>query len=201
MTRSDAGFSVYVVEDDGAVQKSLCAVLGSHGFETIACNSAEQFLDMYEPDRKACLILDLRLPGWDGTQLQDHLNEAGSNLPIIMLTAHGDVPVAVQCLHAGAIDFIEKPANIDRLIEALHLAGGTLFDQAVPSIPKRVVSERLSKLTSREHEVLEHLLGGNLNKEIAGKLGVSLRTVEVHRSRIKEKMQARGIADLIRMIG
>jgi len=141
-------FSVYVVEDDQAVQTSLCAVL-----------------------------------------------------PIIMLTAHGDVPLAVKSLQAGAIDFIEKPAKIDQLIDSIQVAGGNLFEQTLSSIPKKVVSERLAKLTSREHEVLEHLLEGNMNKEIAVKLGVSLRTVEVHRSRIKEKMQARGIADLIRMIG
>jgi len=109
--------------------------------------------------------------------------------------------LAVKSLQAGAIDFIEKPAKIDQLIDSIQVAGGNLFEQTLSSIPKKVVSERLAKLTSREHEVLEHLLEGNMNKEIAVKLGVSLRTVEVHRSRIKEKMQARGIADLIRMIG
>ncbi|WP_299849890.1 response regulator [uncultured Roseovarius sp.] len=201
MTDTEEKFSVYVVEDDNGVLKSLCALLNAHGYETIACRSAEEFLNLYEPNRKACMVLDLRLPKMNGLQLQAHLADIRVNIPIVVVTAHGDVPIAVQAMRAGAIDFIEKPARIDRLLEAVRLAGGMLFNRLPPEIPKKIVADRLSKLTEREREVLQHLLQGKLNKEIADALDVSQRTVEVHRSRIREKMQARGIADLIRMVG
>lgn len=194
-------FSVFVVEDDDGVRESLCALLGANGYDTVPCSSAEEFLDTYDPDEKACLLLDLRLPGMSGVQLQAHLNENDISLPIIVVTAHGDVPVAVQSMRSGALDFIEKPPMADHLLEAVNAAGCLLFDRAPPVISKRVVANRLAKLTDREREVLQHLLLGKLNKEIANELGVSQRTVEGHRSRIREKMHARGIADLIRMIG
>lgn len=117
------------------------------------------------------------------------------------LTAHGDVPVAVQAMRAGAIDFIAKPPQVDQLLDAISAAGCMLFDRAPPVVSKKIVADRLAKLTDREREVLSHLLLGKLNKEIASELGVSQRTVEGHRSRIRDKMHARGIADLIRMIG
>ena len=201
MMKSAEVFSVYVVEDEPSVRKSLCALLESHGHQTIACETAEHFLEVYDPGLRACLVLDLRLPGLSGIELQARLVEMGSKLPIIIVSAHGDVPVAIEAMRAGALDFIEKPAQIEQLMEAVEMAGALLFDRRPFSVPKKIVAERLSKLTDREHEVLQYLLEGNLNKEIAAKLGLSLRTVEVHRSRIREKMQARGIADLIRMLG
>lgn len=201
MTTSSEVFSVYVVEDEGSVRRSLCALLESHGYQTIACETAEHFLDVYDPALRACLVLDLRLPGIGGIELQARLVEMNAKLPIIIVSAHGDVPIAIQAMRAGALDFIEKPAQIEQLLEAVQMAGALLFDRRPFSIPKKIVAERLAKLTDREHEVLQYLLEGNLNKEIAANLGLSLRTVEVHRSRIREKMQARGIADLIRMLG
>jgi two-component system, LuxR family, response regulator FixJ len=194
-------FSVYVVEDDASVLDSLCALLSAHGYVTVPCTSAERFLEVYSPERKACIMLDLRLPGMSGMQLQRHLGDIGVSIPIIVVTAHGDVPLAVQALRAGAIDFIEKPAQAERLLEALDIAGDLLYNRAPPYVPKAVVADRLAKLTEREREVLQHILQGKLSKEIAGELGVSQRTIEVHRSRIREKMQARGIADLVRMLG
>lgn len=201
MTAQVEHFSIYLVEDDDAVLKSLGALLNSHGYETIPCKSAEQFLSVFEPSRKACVVLDLRLPGMSGIQLQTHLNDIGVSLPIIMVSAHGDLPIAVQAMRAGAIDFIEKPAEADQLLEAVSSASGILFDRPAPGLPKKIVLDRLAKLTEREREVLSHLLVGKLNKEIAGELGVSQRTIEGHRARIREKMQARGIADLVRMMG
>jgi FixJ family two-component response regulator len=201
MSDTNEHFSIYVVEDDNAVLKSLCALLNAHGYETIACPSAEYFLNVYEPARKAFLVLDLRLPGMTGIQLQDHLSDNNVSLPIIVLTAHGDVPIAVQSMRAGAIDFIEKPASEDRILEAIQTAAGMLFDRQPAPISKNIVASRLAKLTDREREVLNHLLQGKLNKEIANELEVSQRTIEGHRARIREKMQARGIADLIRMVG
>lgn len=194
-------FSVYVVEDDESVSKSLCALLNAHGHKTFPYSSAESFLKGFDPRRKACLVLDLRLPGMSGTQLQSHLIEIGVGLPIIIVTGHGDVPNAVKAMRAGAIDFIEKPAQEDRLLDAVGAAGDILFNRQPPDLPKKIVADRLSKLTEREREVMRHLLVGKLNKEIAAELGVSQRTIEVHRSRIREKMHARGIADLIRMVG
>jgi FixJ family two-component response regulator len=194
-------FAIYVVEDDTAVLKSLCALLSAHGHETIPCPSAEFFLNIYEPARKAFLVLDLRLPGMSGMQLQAHLSENNVSLPIVVLTAHGDVPIAVQAMRAGAIDFIEKPAPEDRILEAIETATGMLFDRQPTTVSKNIVASRLAKLTEREREVLNHLLQGKLNKEIANELDVSQRTIEGHRARIREKMQARGIADLIRMVG
>ena len=201
MSKPPEQFSIYVVEDDDAVLKSLCALLNAHGYDTIPCISAEAFLETFDPNLKACLLLDLRLPGISGIQLQAQLNEMGVSLPIIVITAHGDISTAVKAMRAGAFDFIEKPAQTDHLLDAVKSAGGLLFNRLPASPSKKVVADRLSKLTDREREVLDYLLQGRLNKEIADELGVSRRTVEVHRSRIREKMHARGIADLIRMVG
>ncbi len=201
MNRFEENLSIYVVEDDAGVLKSMCALLGAHGHATIPCASAENFLRVFDPDRKACLLLDVRLPGMSGTQLQAHLNELGISLPTVVVTAHGDVPIAVQSMRAGAIDFIEKPARAEDILNAVNMAIGMLFNRQPPVISKKIVSNRLAKLTDREREVLHHLLLGKLNKEIANELKVSQRTVEGHRSRIREKMHARGIADLIRMLG
>jgi len=201
MTDPDAHFSIYVVEDDDAVLNSLCALLQAHGHETIACPTAEHFLKIFEPDRRACMILDLRLPGMSGTQLQGHMTENGFSLPIVVITAHGDVPIAVKAMRAGAIDFIEKPASESQILNALETAAGLLFNRQPTVVSKQIVASRLAKLTERERDVLDHLLLGKLNKEIANALSVSQRTVEGHRSRIREKMHARGIADLIRMLG
>lgn len=201
MSDAQEQFAIYVVEDDNAVLKSLCALLNAHGHETIPCPSAEFFLNIYEPERKAFLVLDLRLPGMSGMQLQAHLSENNVSLPIVVLTAHGDVPIAVQAMRAGAIDFIEKPAPEDRILEAIDIATNMLFDRQPATVSKNIVASRLAKLTDREREVLNHLLQGKLNKEIASELDVSQRTIEGHRARIREKMQARGIADLIRMVG
>lgn len=201
MTKPDEQFSIYVVEDDASVLRSLCALLGAHGHTTIPCVSAEQFLEVFDPARKACVLLDLRLPGMSGTQLQGHLTDNGINLPIIVITAHGDVPIAVKAMRAGAIDFIEKPASESQILDAIGIASGLLFNRQPHVVPKKIVASRLEKLTDRERDVLDHLLLGKLNKEIANELDVSQRTVEGHRSRIREKMHARGIADLIRMLG
>ncbi len=201
MSRADKTLSIYVVEDDAAVLRSLCALLNAHGHVTIPCASAENFLRVFDPDKRACLLLDVRLPGMSGTQLQAHLNELGISLPTVVVTAHGDVPIAVQSMRAGAIDFIEKPAKAEDILSAVNLAIGMLFNKQPPVLSRKIVSDRLGRLTDRERDVLDHLLLGKLNKEIANELNVSQRTVEGHRSRIREKMHARGIADLIRMLG
>ncbi|WP_370275785.1 response regulator transcription factor [Roseovarius indicus] len=201
VTSSDTPFEVYVVEDDDAVLKSLGALMEAHGYGATLCRTAEDFLKSFDPARRACLVLDLRLPGMSGMQLQARLAEMGVDIPIVVVTAHGDVPIAVQAMRAGALDFIEKPTEAERLLEAVAAARATLENRAPPEVPRQVIADRLARLTEREQEVLHHLLHGKLNKEIAAELGISQRTIEVHRARIREKMQARGIADLIRMLG
>lgn len=196
----DKSTLVYIVEDDTAVLKSLCALLHSHDFKTIACETAEDFLQQYNRDLKSCLILDIRLPGMSGMELQAYLNRIGDLIPIIVVTGHGDIPLAVNAIKSGAIDFIEKPTSEQQLLEALKIADDVLNNRVPETIPNEVVSERLKKLTQREREVLGHLVLGKINKEIAEELGVSRRTIEIHRARIREKMVARGVADLIRML-
>ncbi|MDG1211211.1 MAG: response regulator [Paracoccaceae bacterium] len=192
--------SVYIVEDDAAALDSLSALLTAHGYETIMCSSAERLLEVLDEEMRACIVLDLQLPGISGMDLLDRLNTMDARTPVIILTAHGDIPVAVKAMRAGAIDFIEKPAQVDQLLTAVKRAELHLNGQAPPKPPKEVIEQRLAKLTEREREVLGLLLSGSLNKEIADQLGVSRRTIEVHRSRVREKMEARSIADLIRMV-
>jgi len=201
MIEAQDRFLTYVIDDDAETLKSLCDFLESHGFRTSACRSAEEFLEMFDPDIAACLFLELQLKGMSGTELQTYLNENNVMIPTIMITADGDVPVAVQAMRAGAIDFIEKPASEEQILEALRLASTLLFNRTKPIVSKKIIAKRLERLTDREREVLDQMLMGKLNKEIADELIVSQRTVEGHRSRIREKMQARGVADLIRMLG
>lgn len=200
MTSAAGTTTVYLVEDDESVLSSLGALLSSHGYNAIGCASAEAFLACFEPSSPSVVLLDLRLPGMSGMELQSHLSESRIHLPIIILTAHGDLPIAVAAMRAGAYDFIEKPAEPARILESLDQAVGVLSKQTAPGPSKQLVVERLAKLTDREREVLDLLLQGKLNKEVADELGVSRRTIEVHRSRIREKLHARGIADLIRMM-
>lgn len=190
---------VYIVDDDLSVRLSLSALLSAHGLLPRAFASAEEFLAAYKETRDACLLLDLRMPGMGGMALQQELISRQAHLPVIILTAHGDVPLAVEAMKAGAIDFIEKPGSEEHILNAIKDA--TRHRDARTAQPSRsVVSKRLAKLTAREREVLDHLVQGKTNKTIADELGISQRTVEIHRARIREKMEARGLADLIRMM-
>lgn len=191
---------VYVVDDDAAVLRSCSILLQAHGFETVPCESAEAFLETFDRARPSCLVLDIRMPGMSGLDLQNHLKEQGVSIPTIMLTGHGDVPAAVRAIKNGAIDFIEKPAEEGALLAALEESRAVLQKTPRRSVPKSEVEARLKLLTTREREVLEHLVLGKINKEIAETLGISQRTVEIHRARVREKMQARGISDLILML-
>ena len=193
--------SIYVVDGDPRALDAQTVVLSAEGYATIPCGSAEQFLKLFDPDLKACVVMELHLPGMSGSELQDYLASNGLDIPIVILTAHGDVPIAVQTLRAGAVDFIEKPAADSRLLEAIGIASELIFDRKPNRLPKQIIAQRLRSLTNRERQVLEHLLKGKLNKEIAVDLNVSQRTIEAHRARIREKTRTRGIVDLIRMFG
>ena len=195
-----ARMRVYIVDDDKPVLSSLSALVTSRGYEVVPCSSAEAFLETFDMDEQACVLLDVRMPGMDGMALHEHLRRQGSRVPVVIVTGHGDVPIAVQAMKAGAIDFIEKPGTEEQLVGAIELAGDVMLNRQQDKEPSGVVAERLSRLTAREREVLDHLLMGKINKEIARDLGISQRTVEIHRSRIREKMEARGLSDLIRML-
>lgn len=197
-----ADITVHIVDDDPAVRDSLRALLVAHGFSTGTFASAEAFLRHLDGPAcgDACVLLDLRMPGMDGLALQRMLRERHPRLPVIILTGHGDVPVAVEAMKLGAVDFIEKPGAEEQLLEAIQIAADALANRPRPAVSPDIVSERLGRLTGREREVLEHLVLGMTNKSIAEELGISQRTVEIHRARIREKLEARGLSDLIRIL-
>ncbi len=200
MTEAREKLQVYVVDDDPSVRKSLCALLKSHGFVALPFDSGEAFLASLDSDRAGCVMLDLRMPGMGGLEIQSRLKQLGIRIPIIMITGHGDVPVAVEAMKAGAVDFIEKPASETQLLNALATAGDIVANRPLKSVPADVVKARLARLTSRERQILDHMLLGKTNKLIAEELNISQRTVEIHRSRVREKMEAHGLSDLIRML-
>ncbi len=182
---------VYVVDDDRAVRDSTMMMLQSAGYAVKAYASADEFLAEWIPDEVACLILDVRMPGRSGLELQDLLNDNEAAVPIIFISGHGDVPLSVRAIKSGALDFLEKPFSREQLLqrvgEALDLAAR---DKAREAGRKKIL-ERLDSLTPREREVLDHVVRGRQNKEIAKLLDISYRTVELHRTRMMEKMAVR----------
>lgn len=187
---------VYLVDDDPAIRDALVWLLHSRGIATLAWPSAEAFLEDYKKDMSGCLILDIRMVGMTGSELQERLLSLKCAMPVIFLTGHGDVPLAVKALKLGAFDFIEKPFNdnelADRVIEALKFEESRCSRYA----DKAEINERLSALTERELEVMAAILVGKLNKVIADELQIAMRTVEVHRARIFEKMGVRSAVEL-----
>lgn len=190
---------VHIVDDDPDVRESLEFLLQSAGLETRAYASGTDFLAEAPALRSGCVLTDVRMPDIDGLTLQRRLTEIAAHLPVIVMTGHGDVPIAVQALKTGALDFLEKPFNDDRLITAVRraLAAGIAARQAAEA--RAEITTRLGTLTPREREVLDRLVAGQPNKTIAFDLGTSPRTVEVQRARVMEKMGARSLPDLVRM--
>lgn len=192
--------TVFVVDDDQAMRKSLHWLIESVGLNVETFPSARRFLESYTPGRPGCLVLDMRMPGISGLELQEKLKARNITIPVIFITGHGDVPMAVRAMKAGAIDFIEKPFNdqllLDRIQHALEQDAQSRSGQA----QRAELAARLALLTPREREVMEMVAEGKPNKVIAAQLGVSAKTVEAHRAKVMEKMQAKSLADLIRMV-
>jgi FixJ family two-component response regulator len=187
---------VYVVDDDEAIRDSLAFLLSSTGVSVETYASATDFLAAYDAAGPACVVLDIRMPGMSGMELQDTLLERNIRLPLIFITGHGDVPMAVEAVKKGAVDFIEKPFNDHELLLRIDRA----LRQQEEDVQRRSSTQaRLSALTPREREVMEMVVTGKLNKTIADQLGISIKTVEAHRAKVMEKMQAKSLADLVQM--
>ncbi len=191
--------TVFVVDDDPAVRLSLSRLLRSAQLEVATFGSAREFLDRHDPRAPGCLLLDVSMPGLDGLDLQAALSAKGSEIPIVFLTGHGDVPTSVQAMKRGAMDFLTKPANDDDLLEAIRVAIQKDAVQRQARAELDDILQRLATLTPREREVLAHVVSGQLNKQIAGDLGTVEKTIKVHRARVMEKMRAQSVADLVRM--
>jgi RNA polymerase sigma factor (sigma-70 family) len=191
--------TVYIVDDDQAIRHAMELLMRSVGLDYEIFHSGDDFLESYSNDRAGCLVLDIRMPGLGGLELQEKLNEMGSTLPVIFITGHGDVPMAVEAMQKGAVDFIQKPFRDQELLDRVGEALKT--DQELRSAreEKAEVQHRIDKLTNRERQVLDLVVTGKPNKVIAYELGVSQRTVEIHRARVMEKMEAKSLADLVRM--
>jgi FixJ family two-component response regulator len=197
MSRSDA--TVFVVDDDQPVRDALKLLLRSVGHQAEVYASAQHFLDAYTDDRAGCLVLDVRMPGMSGLELQEKLNERQAILPIIFITGHGDVPMAVETLQAGAMDFLQKPFRDQELLDRIGKALEKDAENRRELLELNEIARRFGELTARERAVMELVVQGKANKVIAGDLDISQRTVEIHRARVMEKTQAGSLAHLIRM--
>ena len=191
---------VLVVDDDPAMRESIAFLVTSVGYDCRSFTSAEEFLRDWQDDRPACLLVDIRMSGMSGLDLQNRLAEAKSSLGVIFVTGHGDVPMAVRAMRGGAIDFLQKPFNdqllLDRIREAIDVSIATRKVAAERSS----IEARLARLTGREREVLDLVVAGKANKQIAAELDISIKTVEVHRHNVMEKMEAASVAELARLI-
>ena len=190
---------MFVVDDDEAVRDSLTLLLEAEGLVTEGFDNAQSFLEAYRPERRGCLILDVRMPGMNGLELQRRLNQSGASLPVIFITGHGDVPMSVKALKGGALDFLEKPFHGGELLALIHKAFLQDARSRRERAAKRQIADRYARLTPREREVMRWVTYGKSNKEIAAALGVSHRTVEIHRARVMEKMDASSLPELVAM--
>ncbi|HEY9119315.1 MAG TPA: response regulator FixJ [Marinobacter sp.] len=197
---TDTQQTVYVVEDDEAVRDSLELLLKSDGKPVSTYENANAFLKDYSEKMAGCIVLDIRMPGMDGMELQKKLNEKHSILPIIFVTGHGDVPMAVDAMKEGAVDFIQKPYREEALLQKIEAALEQDREQRKTLGEKQEILRRVKSLTPREHEIMDRMIAGQANKVIAIELEISQRTVEIHRSRVMHKMGTHSLAHLVRMV-
>lgn len=192
--------TVFVVDDDEAVCRALELLMRSVGLRAETYPSAEHFLDAFDAQRPGCLLLDLRMPGMSGMDLQQRLVERGSALPVIVLTGHAEVPIAVQMMKAGAADFIEKPFQDQLLIDRVHECLSHDARQREQARMAETMDARLSRLSPREQQVVEGVMAGKPSKAIASELGISPKTVDVHRARVMDKVGVGSLAELVRLV-
>ena len=192
--------TVYVVDDDLDVRDSMRRLLESQDYRVEAYDSGESFLAKYDPNSIAVLLIDQRMPGMPGTEVQEHLLARKATIPIVFLTGHGDVPMAVSVLKKGAADFLQKPVNPQTLLPIIEKLLAEAREQRVQSERQSLNEALLSKLTPREQQVLERIVAGRLNKQIADDLGISIKTVEAPRASIMDKTNSGTVADLMRVV-
>lgn len=192
--------TVYLVEDDDAVRDSLQMVLESVGHKVVAYSRGDAFLEDFSTEMAGCMVLDIRMPGMNGMELQRQLNSRNSILPIIFVTGHGDVPMAVEAMQKGAVDFVQKPYREEELLGKIQQAIAADAESRAELAEKHKIVERLQELTPREKQVMDLMIEGKANKVIAFDLDISQRTVEIHRARVMEKMGVRSLAHLVRMV-
>ena len=192
--------TIFIVEDAAAVRDSLALLLGLHGYRTQVFVCAEDFLRIYRSAWAGCLLLDVRMPGMSGLDLQVALQQKHVVLPIIVMTAHGDVPTVRTALKSGAVDFLEKPVDPDALLAAVQLALSTDAAQRRATLHAEPAERQLRLLTARERQVLDLIVKGCHNREIAEALDISPRTVEVHKARVMDKLQVRSVSGLVRIV-
>lgn len=192
--------TVFIVDDDEAVRASLRLLLKSVGIAAQAFGSAQEFLASFDPARPGCLVLDIRMPGMSGMELQQHLNMRGAIIPVLFISGHGDVPMAVEAMKNGAFDFLQKPFRDQELIDRVQRALARDGESRVSLSQHSKLRNRLDSLTSREREVLDLMVQGKPNKIMAADLGISQRTVEIHRARVMEKLGVSSLAQAVRMM-
>ena len=191
--------TVFIVDDDAAVLKSLTRLLRSARLNVMAFGSPQEFLERHDPRAPGCLVLDLAMPGLNGLELQAALTVKGSGIPIIFLTGHGNIPTSVQAMKRGALDFLTKPVNDDDLLKAVQAAIEQDRLARIARAELEDIQARLDSLTPREREVLTHVVSGQLNKQTAADLGTVEKTIKVHRARVMEKMKVDSVAELVRL--
>ncbi len=190
---------VHVVDDDEAVRDSLRWLLEANGFSVRSHADADAFLRQLRADARGCVIVDVRMPGMSGLELQDELLRRRCPMPVILITGHGDVPMAVQSMKKGAVDFLEKPFSDSQLCAIVRSCLDRRADEEASNAADREAIDRVERLTTRERQVLDLIVAGRLNKQIADDLNISIKTVEAHRANIMQKVQARTMADLMRI--
>lgn len=192
--------TVFVVDDDDAMSKSIRWLIESVGLNVKIFPNAKEFLDGYQHSDSGCLILDVRMPGMSGLELQQQLKEHSIHLPIIFITGHGDVPMAIKAMKAGAFEFLTKPFNDQTLLDSINKAIEVDISKRQEYAEIDDIAKRMARLTPREIEIMNLVVVGKLNKVIAGQLDISPKTVELHRAKIMEKMRARSLAELVRLV-
>jgi len=195
----DAAFTVYIVDDDGSVRDALALLLGVHGYRPALFADAESFLGACAPDWQGCMLLDIRMPGMDGLALQRRMRERDMRMPVIVMTGHGDVVSAREAFRSQALDFLEKPLDHAKLLAAIEEARARQAEDSRAIERGRAFAERLARLTPREREVMDLVIAGRHNREVAALLGISPRTVEVHKARVMEKLEVDSVPQLVRL--